>query len=69
VVQKLLSWVEQGHHPVAHCPGGTYIGVGTLVVHSFDGYRLSIAEGILELSRGSASFGVAGYSDSPVGCD
>jgi hypothetical protein len=69
VVQKLLAWEEQGHHRVARCPAGNFVGVGTLVVHSFDGYRLSIDGGMLELSRGSASFGAAGFSDAPVGCD
>jgi hypothetical protein len=67
VAEKLFTWTEHGHRLVRCPPSG--IGVGTLLVHKFDGYRLRIRSGLLVMSRGPSSFRVSGYSDAPVGCD
>ncbi len=54
---------------VARCPSGFFVGIGTLEVHSFDGYRLSINHNLgLFMSHGPSSFRVAGYDGWPVGC-
>ena len=66
VGEKLL--VSKVNRHLVRCPKGG-IGVGTLQVHEFDGYHLSIKDDLLQLARGQVSFQFASYSDAPVGCD
>jgi hypothetical protein len=63
---KLLDSKVDKH--LVRCPASG-IGIGTLLVHKFDGYHLSIKDTRLEMSRGRVSFQFASYSDAPVGCD
>ena len=64
--EKLLESKVNRH--LVRCPKSG-IGIGTLLVHEFDGYRLSIKDGTLQMARGRVSFQFASYSDAPVGCD
>ena len=66
VGEKLLKSTINRH--LVRCPKSG-IGVGTLLVHRFDGYRLSIKDSLLQMTRGRVSFQFASYSDAPVGCD
>jgi hypothetical protein len=68
VVRKFVAWSDEGRHKVVDCPSGNFVGTGTLVIHTFDGYRLSIKESLV-MSRGPSSFRVSGYDGWPVGCD
>jgi hypothetical protein len=71
-VRKFVAWLDQDHHSSAlyRCTAGVP-GTPILVMHSLDGYRLSVGEGGggLVLAKGRSSFEIAGFSGWPVGCD
>jgi hypothetical protein len=69
VVRKLVAWLRGNHHVVVSCPGGNYVGLGSLEVHRFDGYRLSIKPDLgLVMSHGVRSFRVFGYPEAARAC-
>jgi hypothetical protein len=71
VVRKFVKWLGQDHHSatLSRCGPGVP-GKPILLLHSFDGYRLSIPDGGgLVLSQGRSSFEIGGFSGWPTGCD
>jgi hypothetical protein len=70
VVGKFETWLRKDNDEAKlnRCSSN---GASTLLLHSFDGYKLRQGDrfgGGLEFSRGRSSFLVSGYSGWPTGC-
>ncbi|MGA2014091.1 MAG: hypothetical protein ABSH51_26650 [Solirubrobacteraceae bacterium] len=70
VVGKLEAWLQKDHDQ-AKLDQCSKTGASTLLLHSFDGYKLRevgrLAGGLV-MTRGDSSFEVGGYSGWPTGC-
>jgi hypothetical protein len=70
VVGKLEAWLQKDHDQ-AKLDRCSKSGASTLLLHSFDGYKLREGDrfgGGLIMTRGKTSFTVSGYSGWPTGC-